>query len=146
MRGFNVMKGYLDDPAATAEAITEDGWLKTGDIGVADARGYLKITDRKKDMFITGGFNCYPAEIERVLLEHPDVADVAVKGAPDERMGEVAHAFVVRREASALDEVRLIAWAREKMANYKAPRRVTFVDVLPRNASGKVQKFLLTAG
>ena len=143
VRGFNVMQGYLDDAEASAVAITPDGWLRTGDIGVMDARGYLKITDRKKDMFIVGGFNCYPAEIERLLMQHPDVVEAAVKGAPDPRLGEVAHAFVVRRPGATLDAESLIEWARAAMANYKAPRRVDFVDALPRNASGKVQKFLL---
>ncbi|MEM9706810.1 MAG: fatty acid--CoA ligase, partial [Pseudomonadota bacterium] len=117
--------------------------LKTGDIGVQDARGYLKITDRKKDMFIVGGFNCYPAEIEKILLQHPEIADVAVIGAPDQRLGEVAHAYVVRTPGSSLTDAVLIAWARDAMANYKAPRKVIFKDTLPRNASGKVQKFLL---
>lgn len=143
VRGFNIMRGYLDDPAATAEAITPDGWLKTGDIGFCDPRGYLKITDRAKDMFITGGFNCYPAEIEALLLSHPDIADVAVIGAPDERLGEVCHAHVVLRDGASVDEASLIAWARGEMANFKVPRHVTFHTVLPRNAGGKVQKFLL---
>ncbi len=142
IRGFNVMKGYLDDAQATADTITADGWLCTGDIGVLNARGYLKITDRLKDMYICGGFNCYPAEIENTLLGHPAIADVAVIGTTDERMGEVGHAFVVRSDKT-LDEVSLIAWAREHMANYKAPRHVTFIDELPRNASGKVLKFQL---
>lgn len=141
VRGFNVCQGYLDMPEETAEAITPDGWLKTGDIGVQDERGYLRITDRAKDMFITGGFNCYPAEIENILLGHEAVADVAVIGAPDERMGEVAHAFIVANENIGTGD--LIAWAKENMANYKVPRAVTFVNELPRNASGKVQKFKL---
>lgn len=141
VRGFNVMKGYLDDPEATAEAVTEDGWLKTGDIGIMDARGYLSITDRLKDMYICGGFNCYPAEIEQMLLGHPDIIDVAVLGVPDERLGEVGCAFVVTSGEVGADEI--VEWARRHMANYKAPRRVSLVDELPRNASGKVQKFLL---
>ncbi len=141
VRGFNVMKGYLDDSQATAAAVTQDGWLKTGDIGVLDARGYLKITDRLKDMYICGGFNCYPAEIEKILFGHPEIRDVAVLGIPDERLGEVGHAFVVTSAEVAPDEI--IEWARNHMANYKAPRRVSFVDELPRNASGKVQKFVL---
>ena len=141
VRGFNVMKGYLNDAEATAAAITSDGWLRTGDIGVMDERGYLRITDRLKDMFICGGFNCYPAEIEQILLGHPHISDVAVLGVPDERLGEVGHAFVVPSgEASAAE---IIEWARNHMANFKAPRRVSFLDALPRNASGKVQKFLL---
>ena len=141
VRGFNVMKGYLDDPDATAAAITADGWLKTGDIGVMDARGYLKITDRLKDMYISGGFNCYPAEVEQRLLAHPAIADVAVRGAPDTRLGEVGHAFVVASKPVSPDEI--IVWAKSNMANYKVPRQVHLVDALPRNASGKVQKFLL---
>lgn len=144
VRGFNVMKGYLDDPQATADAITSDGWLKTGDIGFADAEGYLKITGRAKDMFITGGFNCYPAEIEDILLTHPDILDAAVVGDPDERLGEVCHAHLVVRNKQC-DPDAIIAWAREKMANFKVPRKITFHDVLPRNAGGKVQKFLLSA-
>ncbi len=140
VRGYNVMKGYLDDPEATAAAIV-DGWLRTGDIGVLDARGNLKITDRLKDMFIVGGFNAYPAEIESALLEHPAVGEVAVIGVPDERMGEVGMAFVVRK--AALDEATLIAWTRDRLANFKVPRRVAFVDALPRNPSGKVLKLEL---
>ena len=141
VRGFNVMRGYLDDVEATRAAITPDGWLRTGDIGVLDARGYLKITDRLKDMYICGGFNCYPAEIEQRLLAHPDIVDVAVKGEPDARLGEIGHAFAVAAEGAS--EADIMKWARAHMANYKAPRRVSFVDALPRNASGKVQKFLL---
>lgn len=137
IRGYNVMRGYLDDPAATAATVV-DGWLRTGDIGVLDARGNLRITDRLKDMFIVGGFNAYPAEIESTLMEHPAVGEVAVIGVPDERMGEVGQAFVVRK--GALDEATLIAWARERLANFKVPRRVVFVDALPRNPSGKVLK------
>ena len=143
VRGFNVMQGYLDDAAATAATITPEGWLKTGDVGVLDRRGYLKIVDRLKDMYICGGFNCYPAEIENLLLVHPDIAEVAVLGAADERLGEVGHAFVVRAPGSNPQPEDLLAWAKSQMANYKAPRRITWVDELPRNASGKVQKFLL---
>ncbi len=143
VRGFNVIKGYLDDPKATAEAIDPDGWFRTGDIGIVDAEGYIRITDRAKDMFIVGGFNCYPAEIEGALLEHPAIAQAAVVGIPDDRMGEVAKAFVVLRPGAALTEPDLIAWARKAMANYKAPRVVEFVDSLPTTASGKVQRFQL---
>ena len=141
VRGFNVMKGYLDDQDATAAAMTEDGFLKTGDVGVMDERGYLKITDRIKDMYICGGFNCYPAEIEQRLLTHPAITDVAVLGVADARMGEVGHAFVVAAET--IPERELIDWASANMANYKVPRRISFVQALPRNASGKVQKFRL---
>jgi acyl-CoA synthetase (AMP-forming)/AMP-acid ligase II len=144
VRGMNVMQGYLDDPAATAEAIDAGGWLHTGDIGVLDEAGYLRITDRKKDLFIVGGFNCYPAEIEKMLLAHPAIAQVAVVGVPDERMGEVGHAYVVLKPGATLDADTLIAWSRNRMANFKVPRRITFVDSMPTNATGKVQKFRLT--
>lgn len=143
VRGFNVMKGYLDDPAATAEAIDADGWLRTGDIAVQDARGYLRITDRAKDLFICGGFNCYPAEIEARMLDHPDIARVAVVGRADVRMGEVGHAVVVPVAGAARDTAALLAWCRENMANYKVPRSIDWVDELPVNAAGKVQRFLL---
>ncbi len=143
VRGFNVMQRYLDDAAATAAAITPDGWLKTGDIGVLDERGYLKITDRLKDMYICGGFNCYPAEIENRLLDHPAVADVAVVGAPHERLGEVGHAFIVPAPGTRPNPDEVLAWVHSRMANFKAPRRITWMDELPRNASGKVQKFRL---
>lgn len=140
VRGFNVMRGYFEDEAATAETVTEDGWLRTGDVGVLDPSGNLRITDRLKDMFIVGGFNAYPAEIEQLLGLHPAVADVAVIGVPDPRLGEVGKAYVVRRPTSTLTADDLIAWARREMANYKVPRTVEFVPQLPRNASGKVVK------
>jgi HIP---CoA ligase len=143
VRGYNVMAGYFGDPGATAAAIDDEGWLHTGDVGVLDERGYLRITDRIKDMFTVGGFNAYPAEIENVLNEHPAVGQVAVVGVPDQRLGEVARAFVVPREGAAIDEDALIAWARERMANYKVPRSVEVVDALPLNASGKVLKYVL---
>jgi acyl-CoA synthetase (AMP-forming)/AMP-acid ligase II len=145
VRGFNIVKGYLDDPKATAEAITPDGWFRTGDIGIIDAEGYIRITDRAKDMFIVGGFNCYPAEIEEALLENPAIAQVAVIGVPDERMGEVAKAYIVLRPGASLTEKDLVAWARGVMANYKVPRYAEFVDTLPTTASGKVQRFQLRA-
>ncbi len=141
VRGYNVMKEYFDDPEATAQAIDGDGWLHTGDIGVLDAHGNLRITDRLKDMFIVGGFNVYPAEVEQALLLHPAVAQVAVVGVADERLGEVGAAFVVLR--SAVTAAELIAWARERIANYKVPREVRFVDALPLTASGKVNKIEL---
>ncbi|MFG2956207.1 FadD3 family acyl-CoA ligase [Streptomyces sp. NPDC048291] len=146
VRGFNVMRGYFEDPAATAETLTADGWLRTGDVGVLDPAGNLRITDRLKDMFIVGGFNAYPAEIEQLLGLHPEVADVAVVGVPDARLGEVGRAFVVRRPGAVLTADDLIAWARREMANYKVPRTVEFVAELPRNASGKVVKGELRAG
>ncbi|WP_170799476.1 FadD3 family acyl-CoA ligase [Stutzerimonas stutzeri] len=145
LRGFHVMQGYFDDPAATAEAIDAEGWLHTGDVGSLDASGNLRITGRLKDMFIVGGFNCYPAEIEAALGEHPDIALVAVLGIPDARMGEVGCACVVRKAGATLDEDELIAWSRERMANYKVPRRVVFYEQLPTNASNKIDKLKLAA-
>ncbi|MCV7410952.1 fatty acid--CoA ligase [Mycobacterium florentinum] len=140
LRGPNVMLGYLDDAAATAAAIDTDGWLHTGDIGVLDNNGNLRITDRLKDMYICGGFNVYPAEIEQVLARLDGVADAAVIGVPDERLGEVGRAFVVARPGANLDEESVIAYTRDHLANFKAPRSVRFVDELPRNAGGKVLK------
>jgi len=143
IRGYNVMQGFVDDPEATAEAIDDNGWLHTGDIGVLDDRGNLRITDRKKDMFIIGGFNAYPAEIENMISAHPAVSQVAIVGVPDGRMGEVGYAFVVERAGHTLDADAFIAWCRERMANYKVPRYVQVVGALPLNASGKVLKYEL---
>jgi acyl-CoA synthetase (AMP-forming)/AMP-acid ligase II len=144
VRGYNVMAGYFDEPEETAAAIDGEGWLHTGDVGVMDERGYLRITDRLKDMLIVGGFNAYPAEIEQVLMDHPAISQVAVVGVPDHRLGEVARAFVVPRVAgTTIDEAELIAWCRERMANYKVPRSVVTVDALPLNAAGKVLKYEL---
>ena len=143
IRGYNVMLGYLDEPDETAATIDTDGWLHTGDVGVMDERGYLRITDRTKDMFIVGGFNAYPAEIENLFLRNDKVAQVAVVGVPDERMGEVGMAFVVLRPGAEATADDLIAWSRGEMANYKAPRYVELVDELPLNAMGKVLKYEL---
>ncbi len=141
MRGFTVMQGYLDDPVATAEAVDPDGWLHTGDLGTLDAAGRLRIVGRKKDMFIVGGFNAYPAEIEGFLLEHPAVAQAAVIGVPDERMGQVGKAFIVAKDGGpAVSGDELIAWSRQRMAGFKVPRYVEFLDRLPLNATGKVMK------
>jgi HIP---CoA ligase len=137
------MQGYFEDPDATAETIDADGWLHTGDIGVLDDRGNLRITDRLKDMYVAGGFNAYPAEIEQVLATHPAIAESAVVGVPDERLGEVGKAFVVARPGADIDTGEVVAFCRERMANYKVPRSVEVVDALPRNASGKVLKFEL---
>ena len=145
VRGYNVMLGYFDEPSETSATIDGDGWLHTGDIGVMDDRGYLRITDRKKDIFIVGGFNAYPAEIEHAILEHDGVAQVAVVGVPDQRLGEVGAAFVVPRAGATVDPDELIAWCRERMANFKVPRRVEVVDALPLNAGGKVLKYELRA-
>jgi acyl-CoA synthetase (AMP-forming)/AMP-acid ligase II len=142
-RGFHVMRGYFEDPDETARAIDADGWLHTGDIGVMDAAGNLRITDRIKDMYICGGFNVYPAEVESALFEHEAIAQASVIGIPDERMGEIGMAFVVPLPGAELTPDAVIAWARERMANYKAPRRVEVLPELPTTASGKVQKFLL---
>lgn len=139
-RGYHVMSGYFEAPQATRETVDEDGWLHTGDIGVMDEAGYLQITGRLKDMMIVGGFNAYPAEIENLLLQVPDVDEVAVVGVHDDRLGEVAVAFVVRREGSALCADDLIAWARKNMANYKVPRHVFFVEALPVSGANKVVK------
>lgn len=145
IRGYNVMQGYFDDPQATAEVIDEHGWLRTGDIGLIDAAGYLRITDRLKDMYIAGGFNCYPAEIERLIAAHPGVAQVAVVGVADERMGEVGRAFIVLRPDAQLGAQELVSWCRAAMANYKVPRYVDFVQSLPVNPGGKVLKRELKA-
>jgi len=139
-RGYNVMKGYFEDAAQTAEAIDTDGWLHTGDIATMDDAGNIDIVDRLKDMFIVGGFNAYPAEIENLLLGHPLVAQAAVVGVPDERMGEVGVAFVILTPGATADEAELVAWARHQIANYKVPARIHVVDALPLNASGKVLK------
>ena len=140
LRGGSVLSHYLDDPGATAEALSADGWLKTGDLGVIGNDGCLRIVGRSKDMFIVGGFNAYPAEIENALLAHPDIAQVAVVGIPDERLGEVGMAFVVPRHGAVVATQDVIDWSRDQMANYKVPRRVEFVATLPMNATGKVLK------
>ena len=143
LHGPNVMLGYLDDPDATAATVDSDGWLHTGDIGTLDAAGNLTITDRLKDMYICGGFNVYPAEVEQVLARLDGVADAAVIGVPEPRLGEVGRAFVVRRPDADLDEKTVIAYSREHLANFKTPRSVVFLDALPRNAGGKVVKTTL---
>jgi len=143
LRGPNVMLGYLDDPAATAEVIDADGWLHTGDVGRLDARGYLTITDRLKDMYICGGFNVYPAEVEQVLARHPGVAESVVIGIPDARLGEVGKAFVLPRPGQDPSAEDLIAFCRTRLANYKVPRQVEFRTELPRNPAGKALKRLL---
>jgi HIP---CoA ligase len=145
IRGYNVMKGFIHDPEATAEAIDADGWLHTGDVAVMDDRGYINITDRTKDMFIVGGFNAYPAEIENMINAHPAVGSVAIVGVPDTRMGEVGYAFVIPRLDATVDPDELKAWCREHMANYKVPRYIEVVDAFPLNASGKVLKIDLRA-
>ncbi|MFI2211947.1 FadD3 family acyl-CoA ligase [Streptomyces sp. NPDC020141] len=145
VRGHQVMSGYFEDPGATEAAVDADGWLRTGDIGVLDPAGNLTVTDRIKDMYVVGGFNAYPAEIERLLGRHPDLADIAVIGVADARLGEVGKAYAVRRPGAALTADELIDWARREMANYKVPREVEFLAELPRNASGKILKTELRA-
>lgn len=140
LRGENVMLGYFEDPEATAEAIDPDGWLHTGDVGRLDEHGCLKITDRMKDLFIVGGFNVYPAEVENVLATHPDVREAAVVGIPDERMGSVGLAYLMPRPGAVLDDADLTAYCRERLANFKVPRRFVVVEEFPRNASGKILK------
>ncbi len=146
LRGGSIMLQYLDDPVETAKALSPEGWLRTGDLGAFDAGGRLRIVGRVKDMFIVGGFNAYPAEIENALLGHPDIRQAAVIGIPDERLGEVGMAFVVLRPGARTSGADIAAWSREQMANYKAPRVVEIVDHLPLNATGKVQKDVLRAG
>jgi acyl-CoA synthetase (AMP-forming)/AMP-acid ligase II len=143
IRGYNLMAGYFGDPGATATTIDEDGWLHSGDVGVMDEAGNLRITDRTKDMFIVGGFNAYPAEIENMMMRHPAIGQVAVIGVPDERLGEVGKAYVVPRAGAVVDPGEVIAWCRAEMANYKVPRSVEVVDALPLNATGKVLKYVL---
>ncbi|NUU23537.1 MAG: AMP-binding protein [Streptomycetaceae bacterium] len=145
VRGYNVTRGYWDDPEATAATIDYDGWLHTGDIGRLDTDGNLSVVDRKKEMYIVGGFNAYPAEIEKLLLGHPAIDQVAVIGVPDERLGEVGCAFVVAKPGHEVGADELIVWARGAMANFKVPRYVRRVDQLPRNASQKVLKDELRA-
>jgi acyl-CoA synthetase (AMP-forming)/AMP-acid ligase II len=145
LRGPNTMLGYLDDPAATAQAIDAEGWLHTGDIGRLDENGYLTITDRLKDMYICGGFNVYPAEVERALARLPGVAESAVIGLPDARLGEVGRAYIVCRPGQELTEPEVIEFCRGRLAGYKVPRSVELRAALPHNASGKVLKYLLRA-
>jgi acyl-CoA synthetase (AMP-forming)/AMP-acid ligase II len=143
IRGYNLMKGYYDNPEATAEVIDAEGWLHTGDVAYKDDGGNLIITDRLKDMFIVGGFNAYPAEIERVMMDHPAIASVAVVGVPDARLGEVGMAFVIPATGVEVDTDELIAWCRQNMANFKVPRYVEVVETLPLNAANKVLKYEL---
>jgi HIP---CoA ligase len=138
VRGHNVMAGYLDDPSATAE-VMDDGWLRTGDIGWIGDDGYVRIAGRAKDMVVVGGFNVYPAEVEHVLADHPDVLEAAVVGIPDERLGEIAVAFVVPLSAAPVPDA-LVVWCRDRLADFKVPRRVWIIDSLPRGAVGKIAK------
>ena len=132
------MNGYWKKPEATSETITKEGWLKTGDIGILDADGYLFLKDRKKDMIISGGENVYPAEVENVLYRHPKIEEAAVIGIPDEKWGEAVKACIVLKDGETLEDGDLINWARERLAGFKCPKSVDYMDVLPRNPSGKV--------
>jgi fatty-acyl-CoA synthase len=142
-RGYHVMTGYNDNPEATAATIDPDGWLHTGDLGTMDARGYVKITGRVKDMIIRGGENLFPAEIENVLLEHPHVVEAAVVGVPDERWGEIVVGFLRLAPGAALDRAALVAHCRERMAPQKTPAHWVVVQDWPLTGSGKIQKFKL---
>jgi len=134
------MKGYWNNEEATRQALTPDGWFKTGDAGYRDAEGFLFLHDRVKDMIVSGGENIYPAEVENALAKHPDVADVAVIGVPDDKWGEAVKAVVVRREGSELSDTDVIAFAREHLGGFKVPKSVDFAEALPRNPSGKLLK------
>jgi fatty-acyl-CoA synthase len=137
VRGPNVFPGYWRNPEATADALTPDGWLRTGDVGEVDDEGFYRIKGRLKDMYISGGENVYPAEVESALHEHPLVTDAAVVGVPHERWGECGVAFVV---ADGIGEEELIAWCADRLAKFKVPMSVRFVDEIPRNSLGKIQK------
>lgn len=145
VRGPGVMQGYLDDPKATAAAIDARGFLHTGDLATMDERGVVRIVGRLKDLIIVGGFNVYPAEVENALLGHEAIGQVAVVGRPDARLGEVAVAFVVPAPGRSVEPEAVVAWARERLANYKVPRQVVAVADLPINAAGKVLKQALRA-
>lgn len=140
LRGETVMLGYFEDPEATRAVLDREGWFHTGDIGRLDGHGCLKITDRIKDMFIVGGFNVYPAEVENVLSSHPDVLESAVVGVDDERMGTVGKAFISTRRGATITEEELVAYCKQRLANFKIPRHITFIEQFPRNASGKIMK------
>jgi fatty-acyl-CoA synthase len=145
MRGPGVTPGYWNKPAETKQAFTPDGWLKSGDIGRRDADGCYYVAGRIKEMYISGGENVYPAEVENVLARHPGVLEAAIIGVPDEKWGEVGHAFVLLRpDAPAPSAHDLIQFCRAELAGYKAPRHVTFVDDFPRTAAGKIRKHMLT--
>ena len=142
-RGPNITPGYFNNPEATASAFTRDGWLRSGDVGRRDADGHYFIVDRIKDMYISGGENVYPAEVEAALTNHAAVLEAAVIGVPDERWGEVGHAIIRLRPDQSCDAEALRVYARSRLAAYKVPKYVTVVDDYPRTAAGKVQKHLL---
>ena len=140
MRGANVCKGYWRQPDKTAAAFTPDGWFRTGDLGLREPDGYYMLKGRSKDLIICGGYNVYPPEVELVLAEHPAVVASAVIGCPDDEWGERVTAIVVAQPGSLVTEAEIIAFCRERLAHYKAPRQVILMTDLPRNAMGKVQK------
>jgi len=140
VRGDSVFAGYWKRPEATAEAFTDDGWFRTGDIGVTDEAGYLRIVGRSKELIISGGYNVYPREVEDALTEHPDVVEAAVAGVPSAEWGETVAAFVVLRDAVEFDEAALAEFLQSRLAPYKRPRLWRAVAALPRNAMGKVVK------
>ena len=140
IKGPLVMQGYYGNEEATKAAIEPDGWMHTGDVAKMDEGGYIYIVDRRKDMILTAGFNIYPAELERVIAAHPDVALVAVGGQPDEAKGEIAKAYIVLREGKQGDVESILAHCREHLAAYKVPKRVQFVDDLPKTSTGKVMR------
>jgi fatty-acyl-CoA synthase len=142
-RGYNIMKGYYKMPEATAQAIDEDSWLHTGDLGTMDEDGFFKVTGRLKDMIIRGGENIYPREIEEYIYTHPAVRDVQVVGVPDHRYGEEALACVILKDGERPEEQEIIDFVKEGLSRFKSPRYVKFVDSFPLTASGKVQKFKL---
>lgn len=138
VKGPNVFKGYLNEPEATARVLTADGWLRTGDIAVVDDEGFLYLVDRAKDLIIVSGFNVYPAEVEEVLMAHPDVQEVGVVGVPHPHTGEAVKAFVVLQPGATAHEDTLVSWCLDNLARYKCPAKILFVDQLPRNVSGKL--------
>jgi acyl-CoA synthetase (AMP-forming)/AMP-acid ligase II len=140
VKGGQIMKGYWNMPEETAKSITSDGWFKTGDAAYLDEDGYVYIFDRVKDMIVSGGENVYPEEVENALMGHPAIADVAVIGVPDEKWGEVPMAIVVRKPDAVVTEDEVIAFAKERLAGFKCPKSVTWIDALPRNPSGKILK------
>ena len=140
IRGHNVMKGYWERPDATAEAIDGDGWFHSGDMAKLDDDGYFFIVDRKKELIIRGGYNVYPREVEEVLYEHPAVREAAVIGVPDEHFGEEVGAAVALKQGEQVSEDELRAYVKEQVAGYKYPRRIWFVDELPKGPTGKILK------
>jgi long-chain acyl-CoA synthetase len=144
IRGHNIMKGYLNRPEATAEAVSDDGWFRTGDIGRVDEDGYYYIVDRKKDLIIRGGYNIYPREIEEVLYEHPEVAEAAVVGIPHPELGEEVGAAVALKPGATVTTDELRSYVKSQVAAYKYPRRVWIVDALPKGPTGKILKKEIT--